>query len=97
MKLYLISQSINDLYSFYLSAVVAAESEDDARTIHPSEYPPYQKDGKWMEPSRYPGDKESEDNGFWVDYSDIDKIKVEYLGDTKKPRGLILANREACC
>lgn len=35
MKLWLISQTENDGYDTYDSAVVAAESEEDARSIHP--------------------------------------------------------------
>ena len=35
MKLYLISQDVNDYYDTYDSAVVAAESDEDARSIHP--------------------------------------------------------------
>ena len=37
MNLYLISQSVNNYYDTYDSAVVAADSEDAARGIHPSE------------------------------------------------------------
>jgi hypothetical protein len=37
MNLYLISQETNNDYDTYDSAVVAAESEDAARSIHPSE------------------------------------------------------------
>ena len=36
IKLYLISQSVNDGYDTYDSAVVAAESEEDAKVTHPS-------------------------------------------------------------
>lgn len=36
MNLYLISQAVNTHYDTYDSAVVAAESEDAARAIHPS-------------------------------------------------------------
>jgi len=36
MNLYLISQSVNNNYDTYDSAVVAAKSEDDARSMHPS-------------------------------------------------------------
>jgi len=36
MNLYLISQEVNNRYDTYDSAVVAAESEDAARSIHPS-------------------------------------------------------------
>ena len=38
MNLYLIEQSENTGYDTYDSAVVAAETETDAREIHPSEY-----------------------------------------------------------
>ena len=36
MNLYLISQNVNNNYDTYNSAVVAAESVDAARLIHPS-------------------------------------------------------------
>jgi hypothetical protein len=36
MNLYLISQSVNNDYDTYDSAVVAANSEEEARTTHPS-------------------------------------------------------------
>jgi hypothetical protein len=36
MNLYLISQEVNSDYDTYSDAVVAAESEDEARSIHPS-------------------------------------------------------------
>ena len=36
MKLYLISQECNPGYDTYDSAVVCAENEDSAKTIHPS-------------------------------------------------------------
>ena len=46
MKLWLISQSVNDDYDTYDSAVVAAASEDAARKIHPggSLYEPWPND-----------------------------------------------------
>ena len=55
MKLYLISQSMRCDYDTYDSAVVAAESESDARTIHPSIYVTHHKNGKWF--GRYTGGK----------------------------------------
>jgi hypothetical protein len=39
MKLYLISQNVNNGYDTFDSAVVSANSEEDARTIHPGDYP----------------------------------------------------------
>lgn len=38
MKLYLISQDVTNGYDTYDSAVVLAESEDDAKLIHPDEF-----------------------------------------------------------
>jgi len=37
VNLYLVSQTVNDGYDTYDSAVVAAESEADARLIHPGD------------------------------------------------------------
>ena len=39
MNLYLISQSVNTGYDTYSDAVVAAESEEQARNIHPDGTP----------------------------------------------------------
>lgn len=50
MNLYRISQSINDDYDTFDSAVVVAESESDARKIHPGGriYEPWAKlGGTW--------------------------------------------------
>ena len=44
MNLYLITQSVNNDYDTYDSAVVAAESEEKAKTIHPAGYKDW--DGK---------------------------------------------------
>ena len=35
MKLYLITQDVHNDYDTYSDAVVSAESEEDAKTIHP--------------------------------------------------------------
>lgn len=80
MKLYLISQSENNDYDTYDSAVVAAESPEDARTIHPIEPATHDDWGRWS---------------AWVQFKDIDKIKVEYLGETKRERGVVLASFNA--
>ena len=38
MKLFLISQDENTSYDTYSDAIVAADTEDEARKIHPSKY-----------------------------------------------------------
>lgn len=98
MKLFLISQNKVSGYDTYDSAVVAAESESDARNIHPNGYVTHVTNGKWM--GTYSGGKSigseyENDCDAWPKYSDIDCIKVEYLGETNKPRGVILASFNA--
>ena len=98
MNLYLISQKLNNDYDTYDSCVVAAESAADARTISPSTFVTHITGNNWM--GTYAGGihKEQEyiiDGRDWVAYTDIDKIKVEYLGKTEKERGVILASYNA--
>ncbi len=52
MNLYRISQTVNDEYDNFDSAVVCAESEESARNIHPAmqnKYRHFKSD--WCEPS----------------------------------------------
>ena len=98
MKLYLISQDVNNGYGTYDSAVVAAKSPSDAKKIHPSRFVTHIADDTWM--GTYSGGakigEEYETGEYeWVRYSDIDHIEVEYLGKTLKNRGIILASFNA--
>lgn len=90
MKLYKISQDLNNDYDTYDSAIVAANSIDDARTIHPENEPQWGKQTKeeYVRRGYYPGDRE------WIPFSDIDKINVEYIGTAAKgtKRGVILSS-----
>jgi hypothetical protein len=94
MKLYLISQDLVNGYNVYDSAVVSAIDEDDARGIHPSLNKNLRK---------YGISDTAIDNASWgvhlrrtwVDFSDISSITVEYLGETNKARGVILASFNA--
>lgn len=84
MKLFLLSQNLNNGYDTYDSCVVCAESEDEARKIHPSEY---------ESPTWYT----EEDPLFcekWVPPSQIDKIEVKYLGEAyhKVNKGIVCAS-----
>jgi len=90
MKLYLLTQYINKDYDTYDACVVAAESEDDAITIHPSErFDMRISLGQWID------DFGIQNYHGWVDAKDIDKIEVDYLGETEKERGVILASFNA--
>ncbi len=68
MKLWLISQTKNLGYDKYDSAVVAAETEDDARATYPDEY---QGDG-W--PATV---------GEWSCWALPEFVKAAYLGEAK--------------
>ena len=50
MNLYLISQTVNNNYDSYDSAVVAAESEEKARLIHPAAYNEAWMGASWCKP-----------------------------------------------
>lgn len=66
MKLYLISQTENTTYDCYRSAVVAAETPEIARTMHPDGY-------------SKPHDWRWDDCYTWVD--DPKQVKVQELGE----------------
>jgi hypothetical protein len=68
MKLYLISQIVNNGYDTYDSAVVAAKNEDDAQQMLPGFY----SDGKF-----YPTDLR---DGAWAS---PEHVEVEYIGTAK--------------
>ena len=98
MNLYLISQDVNNDYDTFDSAVVAAESEGDARTISPCGFVTHVADGHWM--GTYPGGRDKgkayKRSGIsWVSYSDIGNVTVKYLGVTKLERGLVLSSFNA--
>ena len=90
MKIYLLKQDINYDYDTFDSAVVVANNEDDARTIHPNEYGVKFK--RWWAEQGSWGDDD-----VWVAYSEIDKIKVTYLGEAEKSlkRGVIISSFNA--
>lgn len=52
MKLFLISQSQNDGYDTYDSAVVAAPDEEAARRMHPADDPDLESTRMWCFPER---------------------------------------------
>ncbi len=81
MYIYKISQDINGGYDTYDSAVVVAISAIDAADIHPD-------DIEWNGLGSV---------GAWVTRKNINKIKVELIGDAhpEQKRGVILASFNA--
>lgn len=73
-----------DGYDYYDSMVVAAESEDDAKTIHPQDTQEEKADLSWRL-----------DFPVWLSAEDSHEIEVRYLGETNEPRGVILASFNA--
>jgi hypothetical protein len=98
-NLYLISQERVYGYDTYDIAVVAAESQIDARNINPSPFVTHITGGKWM--GTYSGgpntgkEYDNDDGNSWPKYSDIDCIEVEFLGHTAKERGVICSSFNA--
>jgi hypothetical protein len=74
MKIWLLSQDTNDGYDIFDSCVVAAETEDEARHIHPnlSWGPDYGLSAEW-------------DVRTWVPPSEV---KVKYIGVAEHPEEL---------
>jgi hypothetical protein len=92
MFLYLLQQDINDDYDTYDACLVCAESEEEARKIHPGYSVKYYRDGNWYDYD----DKIVEDYyvNTWVPASEIDKINVTKIGiltnDDYKNGGVVI-------
>lgn len=92
MKLYLLTQSFNDSYDTYDSAVVAAPDEATARTISPDTSHVW--DNGWFYATRTIVRKEP---NFCAWVNDLNLISVTYLGEAQEgtPMGLILSSFNA--
>lgn len=99
-KIYKVEQNIIDDYDTYDSFVCIAKDEDEARKMHPSDIVTHVSNGKWM--GTYSGgsnivtEYETGCSG-WVDYCDIDKIKVTLIGmaNPDEECGIIVASFNA--
>lgn len=84
MKLWLLTQTANEGYDTFDSAVMAAETEDEARNMSPGhdEHEEFSDEGKFYKNS-------------WV--SNIDDVSVEYIGEAKPgtKKGQIIASFNA--
>ena len=93
MNIYLISQSVNNDYDTFDSAVVAAETEKDAREIHPSSF--YKRfQGGWGFTYACGDVKfEGTTTGDWCSSEDV-AVKLIGVG-THKDSGVILSSFNA--
>lgn len=80
MNLYRISQEVNQDYDTYDSAVVCAETEEGARSTHPSGSSDW--DGKHRE------------YGDWTDKENV-KVELIGVADPTQSRGVICASFNA--
>ncbi len=90
MNMYLVSQEVNDGYDTYDSAVVSAESEADARIIHPSDY--LWHDGAWQRQDIKGEWYKEWGAGTWAE---PDAVTVRRIGRSTEPRGVVLASFNA--
>lgn len=77
LKLYLISQTQADGYDTYDSAVVCAESEDQARNVDPSE--PYIGGGGAVMTRKLWKDRYGDEYALWC--SGPEHVTVKYIGE----------------
>lgn len=81
MKIYLISQTANNDYDTYDSAVVCAPDEETARNMNPS-------DGELMTAEEW-----KKRHSSWC--ASPEQVTVEYIGETNREQGLVLASFNA--
>lgn len=89
MKLYRISQDVNTGYDTYDSAVVCANSEAEARTMHPAGNVVWQGE-KWV--------YEDNEEEYWsYNWTEPQGVKVELIGKADKSiaKGVIVASFNA--
>jgi len=89
MKIYKLSQNINTGYDTYSDCIVIAENEEEAKRTHPSIYDfkkLFYNEEKKQFWNFYSGSDETylfeDEYGTWT--NDLDKIKVEYIGEAKE-------------
>ena len=95
MKLWLISQDVNNNYDTYDSAVVAAETEEEARVTFPNRWgssPTYWTGSKWV--YSLPDGRVYEESGR--SWATPDNVSVQFLADGYDgPAGTVLASFNA--
>lgn len=96
MNLYLLKRLDSIDYDDYDSCIVCAIDNDDARTIHPSEFVTHIKESKWMGTYQNGGEYECSDYG-WPNHDEYDCIEITLLGiaDSNVKRGCIIGSYNA--
>ena len=96
MNIYLLEQNIHNGYDTYDSVVVCANSEEEARKIHPSSFATHVTGEKWMGTFIKGGEYELCDNS-WVQFDQINEIKVTLIGIANETQqiGVICASFNA--
>jgi hypothetical protein len=94
VNLYLISQAVNRGYDIYDSAVVAAESEEEARIISPNGYTEW-VDGKWH--TRMTDGSLEITDWLYTDWVLPSQVQVKFLGKATEDikHGVICASFNA--
>ena len=82
MKLYKIYQNVNNDYDTYDSAVVCADSEEDAKKICPDSFFEIGENNKWFF-VYHDGTKKEQDTRLfsWCKYEDV---QITYLGESSE-------------
>tara|TARA_R110001592_G_scaffold255416_3_gene519031 strand:+ start:4527 stop:4820 length:294 start_codon:yes stop_codon:yes gene_type:complete len=96
MNLYLVKNKTNNVWGTYSSMVVSAESEYNARRIHPNRHIKHNKEkGYWYILQKDGNEFIPPSEISWVFFKDIDKLEVECIGSTMKPKGVIRSDYTA--
>ena len=87
MNLYLISQNVNNDYDTFDSAIVCADTEDDARMIHPKENDEYDPIKSW----------DGECGEIWDSWCAAKDVQVKIIGAAANnlKKGVVLASYDA--
>jgi hypothetical protein len=95
MKLWLISQNVNHNYDTYDSAVVAANTEEEARHTYPDNYglsPCYWNGSKWLQ---HLNDGRVLNYSSWT-WTTPEHVEVKFLADGYEgPAGTVCASFNA--
>jgi len=97
MKLYLLEQTVNNGYDTYDSCIVCAESEEEAKRIHPSNYYECGENDHWYFVRSDDTKIDEGENPKFSEWCAIKDVQVEYLGEAKKgsKKGVIIASFNA--